>query len=186
MFAQFADGREAVVGDLLFADLQELGDIAVGPTFDEEQLEYLDSEKLATLLPLPNHRAQRAGKGQGFELASFLAASDARCAEVAGVFAVAQNFVGGITAGLGGPTAGAAEIVGDFVGGDAEQVRLQAAMLVEVGQAVEKADERLLDDVLGRGAVVQLAFGKGEQSPFVKGDQLLPGPLVAAADGSDE
>src|SRR5262245_40968126 len=41
VFAELLDRREAVVGHLLFADLEKGGDLAVGPALDPEQFQHL-------------------------------------------------------------------------------------------------------------------------------------------------
>src|SRR5205085_985136 len=78
--------------------------------------------------------------------------------------------------------AGAAEVIGELVRGDREKIGLQLTAVVEVGQAVEEADERLLHDVLARGTVTDAALDKGQQPPLVTSDQPLPGARVALAD----
>src|SRR5260221_3455961 len=82
--------------------------------------------------------------------------------------------------------AGLAQVIGEFVRGDGEQVRLQLAAFVEVRQAVEEADERLLHDVFAGAAVAETPLNIGEQAAFVAGDERLPGARVALADLLDE
>src|SRR4051794_21485468 len=50
--------REAVVGDLLLADLQEGRHVAVGPALDPEQLHHLEAEVVPLLLPAAQDLAQ--------------------------------------------------------------------------------------------------------------------------------
>src|SRR5262249_13318362 len=82
--------------------------------------------------------------------------------------------------------AAAAQVVGQLVGGDGEQVRLQLAAVVEVGQAVEGADERLLDHVLAGGAVAQPPLHEGQQPALVARDQGVPGAGVSLTDLLDQ
>ena len=82
--------------------------------------------------------------------------------------------------------AAAAQLVGQLVGGDGEQVGLQLAAVVEVGQAVEEADEGFLHHVLAGPAVAQAALDEGQQPPFVTGDERLPGAGIALADLLDQ
>ena len=63
--------------------------------------------------------------------------------------------------------ADAAQVVRELVRGDREEIRLQLARLVEVGQAVQEADEGLLHDVLAGGPVVDAAIDERQQSPLV-------------------
>ena len=86
----------------------------------------------------------------------------------------------------GGPAAFAAQVVGQLVGADREQVAFQRPAAVVVRQAVEKADERLLHDVFAGAAAAQAAFDEGQQPAFVAGDQVVPGVAFAAADALDE
>ena len=72
----------------------------------------------------------------------------AGCPRLVAVDLVAEQVVGAFQAGLVLPTTEAAKLIGDLVGGDREKVSLQFAAVVKVGQAIEEADERLLDDVL--------------------------------------
>src|SRR5262245_53196234 len=76
----------------------------------------------------------------------------------------------------------APQIVGDLVRGDREQVRLQLAAIVVVGQAREKTDEAFLNDVLAGGQVFDAAMDEREQPTFIAGDEMLPGARVALAD----
>src|SRR5262249_47323906 len=80
----------------------------------------------------------------------------------------------------------AAQVIGQLVRGDGEQVRLQLTAVVEVGQAVEKADESFLDDVVAGGAVVQAAIDEGQQAALVARDELVPGARVPLADLLDK
>src|SRR5262249_17037209 len=79
-----------------------------------------------------------------------------------------------------------AQVVGQLVRGDGEQVRLHVALLVVVGQAREEPDEGLLHDVLAGRAVAQPAVDEGEQPPLVPLDQLPPGLGVAGAHRPDQ
>src|SRR5262249_1952192 len=78
------------------------------------------------------------------------------------------------------------QVIGHLVRGNREEVRLKLALVVEVGEGIEEADERLLDDVLGRGAVADAPDREGHQPALVQVDEPLPGGLVAPADLLDE
>ena len=84
------------------------------------------------------------------------------------------------------PTPLLAEVVGQLVGGDREEVRLHVALLVVVREAGEEADERLLDDVLAGGPVAEPAVDERDQPPLVPLDQLSPGAGIAVADLADQ
>ena len=80
----------------------------------------------------------------------------------------------------------AAQIVGELVGGDREQVALQRPPRVVVRQAREKADERLLHDVFAGGPLPQPAFDERQQPSFVLGNQRIPRLRLAGADLLDQ
>src|SRR5437660_50059 len=82
--------------------------------------------------------------------------------------------------------AGAAEEIGQLVGGDGKEVRLQVASFVVIRQTVVEADEGLLHYVFGGGAVAQPAVGECQQPAFVALDQTKPGIGVAPADLLDQ
>ena len=71
------DGGKTDVGDGLFADLQIRRRIAIGPSFDEEQLQHLDAIVLPSFTPMIEDQRQAAGNGVGFETFSFMTASHA-------------------------------------------------------------------------------------------------------------
>ena len=50
MFTELFDGGEAKVGHLLFADRQKSGHVAVGPTLDQQQLQYFETHVVAAFL----------------------------------------------------------------------------------------------------------------------------------------
>src|SRR4030088_2874002 len=74
-----------------------------------------------------------------------------------------------------------AQMIGQLVRGDREQVRLQFTLVVEIGQAVEKADESLLNDVFTGGPIAQAPFDEGQQPALVARDQMLPRLGIALA-----
>ena len=73
------------------------------------------------------------------------------------------------------PPALLAEVVGQLVGGDREEVGLHVPLLVVVRQAGQEPDERLLHHVLAGRPVAEAAVDEGEQPPLVALDQLPPG-----------
>ena len=85
----------------------------------------------------------------------------------------------------GGTAAFAAQVVGQLVGADREQVAFERAAAVVVRQAVQEAEERLLHDVFARAAAAEAAFDEGEQPAFVARDQIVPRIVFAAADALD-
>src|SRR5262249_23719464 len=84
------------------------------------------------------------------------------------------------------PTALLAEVVGQLVGGDREEVRLQVPLLVVVRQAGQEADEGLLDHVLAGRTVAETAVDERDQPPFEPLDQLTPGAGVPFTNLSDQ
>src|SRR5690349_18951972 len=76
----------------------------------------------------------------------------------------------------------AAEVIGQFVGGDGEKIGLQLAAVVEVGQAVEEADERFLHHIFTGVAVTDAALDESQQPALIARDQRLPGAGIAGAD----
>ena len=85
-----------------------------------------------------------------------------------------------------GPAAFMTQEVGQLVGGDGEQIALQRLIRVVVRQAVEEADEGLLDQVLGRGPIGHPAGDEAQQPAFVARDELVPGVGLAGADARDQ
>ena len=80
------------------------------------------------------------------------------------------------------PAAFAAQIVGQLVGRDREQIALQRPPRVVVRQAGEKADERFLHDVFAGRPPPQPALDERQQPAFVLGNQRIPGLRLAGAD----
>ena len=174
MLRQLPHRREAVIRHLLLADLQELGHVAVRPAFDQQQFQHLQPHVIALLLPLADQLAQAAGDGLAFDFHTLVGPGQARRPRLAAVDLVVQRLGRRLGAGLHRPAAHAAELIGDLVGGDREEVGLQLALLVEIRQAVQEADERLLDHVLAGGPVAEAAVGERQQPALVAGDELLP------------
>src|SRR5207253_8995361 len=79
-----------------------------------------------------------------------------------------------------------ARLVGVIVSGAREAIGLQCALVVEIRQAVEEADKRFLYHVFAGGPIAQPALGKGQEPPFIAGDQLVPSSAVALANLLDE
>src|SRR5436190_9444991 len=77
-------------------------------------------------------------------------------------------------------------MVGELIGADREQVTFQRPATVVVGQAVEKAQKRLLNDVLAGAAAAKAAFDEGEQPAFVADDQIAPSIAFATTNALDE
>ena len=77
-------------------------------------------------------------------------------------------------------------MVGELVGGNREEPTFQRPPGVVVRQARKKPDEGFLHDVFAGIATSETAFDKGEQTPFVLGDQLVPRGGLAPANLFDE
>src|SRR5690606_15981195 len=60
----------------------------------------------------------------------------------------------------------APQVVGQLVAGDREEPTLQRPPRVVIRQAREKADERLLDDVLARRTATEPAVDERQEPPF--------------------
>ena len=84
-----------------------------------------------------------------------------------------------------GPSPFAAEDVGELVGGDRKQIGLERGGRIVVGQAHQKAQERVLNDVFARGPIAEAAVDKRQQPPFITGDDFA-GLLVAATNGGNQ
>ena len=80
---------------------------------------------------------------------------------------VLQDIAGAFGSGVHGMTAQAAQVIGQLVRGDGEQISLKLAALVVVGQAVEEADKSFLDHVFAGGPVVEPAFDESQQPAVV-------------------
>src|SRR5262245_51569588 len=181
VLAQLLDRREAIIGHLLLVDLQKGRHVAVGPALDPQKLHHLQPRPVALLLPGRDHLRQPPRQGGILQLLLLLAARHARGSRV-GVELLVQHVAGAVRDGPEGMSALPAQLIGQLVGGDGEQIGLQLAAVVKVGQAVEEADEGLLNDVLAGGAVPQTAFDKGQQPALVTADEMLPGAGVALTD----
>src|SRR5579875_302914 len=79
-----------------------------------------------------------------------------------------------------------AEMIGQFVRGDGEEIGLQLAAIVEVRQAVEEADEGFLHHVFTGIAVADTALHKSQQPTLVARNQRLPGARIAVPDLLDQ
>ena len=78
--------------------------------------------------------------------------------------------------------AAAAQVIGQLVRSNGEEVRLKLPAVVEVGQAVEEADEGFLHHVFGGRAVADAALDESQKAAFVAGDEGVPG--AGRPDGS--
>ena len=76
-------------------------------------------------------------------------------------------------------------MVGDLVGSDGEKIRLQLAVLVIIGQAIEKTDECFLNDIFAGSAIVKSPHGKCENPAFISVNELFPGRGIALANLAD-
>ncbi len=78
------------------------------------------------------------------------------------------------------------DVIQAQVGGDAADPRAEFAFEVEGVQTVEGADEGLLGEVFGIGAVVQNAIADVEHAGLVAGDKVAIGFSVAATGSQDQ
>lgn len=78
------------------------------------------------------------------------------------------------------------DVIQTQVGGDATDPRAEFAFEVEGVQTVEGADEGLLSEVFGIGAVVQNAVADVEDARLVAGDEVAVGFSVAATGSQDQ
>lgn len=78
------------------------------------------------------------------------------------------------------------DVVQAQVGGDSADPRAEFAFEVEGVQTVEGADEGLLGEVFGIGAVVQNAVADVEDAGLVAGDEVAVGFSVAATGSQDQ
>jgi ABC-type transport system involved in multi-copper enzyme maturation permease subunit/uncharacterized membrane protein YqaE (UPF0057 family) len=184
VFGQLLHRGEAEVGHLLLADLQEAGYVAVLPPLHPQQFQHLQPQKVALLLPLAHHPPQAAHDGGALQRAPLVAAHQARRRRV--MVQLLRQRVAAVRGGLQRVPPLAPQVVGQLVRGDGEQIRLQLAFVVEVGQAVEEADEGFLHHVLAGGAVAQPAVHEGQKPALVAADKRFPGARVALADFLDQ
>src|SRR5258708_5662873 len=77
-------------------------------------------------------------------------------------------------------------MVGELVRSDCEEVGLKFAFVVVMWQAAEKADKRLLDEVVAGVRVFDASVQKGAQPAFIATDELPPGIGIALADRLDQ
>ena len=68
----------------------------------------------------------------------------------------------------------AAEMIGQLVRRDGEEIGLQFAAVIEIGKTVEEADEGLLHDVFAGGAVADASLNESEQPAFIPRDERFP------------
>lgn len=78
------------------------------------------------------------------------------------------------------------DVVQAQVGGNAANPRGEFAFEVEGVQTVERADEGLLGEIFGIGAVVQNAVADVEDARLVAGDEAAVGFSVAATGSQDQ
>src|SRR5262245_31066192 len=79
-----------------------------------------------------------------------------------------------------------AEMIGQLVRSDGKKIGLQLALFVVVGQAIEKADKGLLDNVFAGRAIAEAALDESQETAFVACDERVPGAGIALADLPNE
>ena len=85
-----------------------------------------------------------------------------------------------------GPPALLAQVIGQLVGSDREEIGLHVSFLVVVGQAGQEPDERFLDHVLAGRSITEPAVDKRQQPPLEPLDELPPGLSIARAHLPDQ
>ncbi len=181
------DGAKLDSGDVLLVAAEAVGDVLVAHAGEERELDDLDELEAAGEAVLVEEAAEGVGEG------ALLAAGVLIAAEVAG---------GGFRAGVGDGELPGAFVAADgleLAGGaalaaplegleaeDAEEVALEGSRRVVAGEALEEADEGVLDEVVGLGGGADAAARVGVESALVALDELRPGVLVAGADAFDE
>ena len=175
-----------VSGDRLLGDSQVFGDVFIGPALDDQKLDAAESVELAAIDPIADESAEGFGEHAFLGDPTFVASGDARRgARSAGDFLKRAAVVVGAEL-VDRPSALLAKVVGQFVGGDREQIRFGVAFLVVMRQAGEEADKRFLNDVLAGGAIAQAAIDERQQAAFKPFDEVLPGARVARPDLLDQ
>jgi hypothetical protein len=119
-------------------------------------------------------------------LAPFAAPRDARCGPPVAGDLVERTAVVVRAELVDRPTTLFAEVVGQLVRGDREQVGFHVPLVVVMRQAGQEADERLLDHVLAGGAIAEPAVHEGQQPPFESLDELTPRLGIARAHLPDQ
>src|SRR5262245_4700671 len=88
--------RKADVRHLLLADLEVLGNVAVGPAAAEQQFHHLEALEFGVVAPFLDELAQGAGYGGLLELALFGAAGGARSGSLPGIQLMIEQIVAGL------------------------------------------------------------------------------------------
>ncbi len=187
MIGEFLNRAEAHVGDLLFGQVEFLSDVLVRPAFDEQKFENLDAFEIALAEPLAEQSAEAASDGAFLQLLPFVAAGDAAGGGT-GIGSLEERVVaGGVFGGLlHGVPAELAQMVGQLVRRDGEEVGLQFAFVVVVRQTIQKADEGFLDEVVAGIGIFDATVEEGAEAAFEAGDELPPGVGVSLADRLDQ
>src|SRR5262249_100371 len=97
-----------------------------------------------------------------------------------------QQISGAIGGSMQRVAPGATEMVGQFVGGDGKKVSLKFTAIIEMGEAIEEADEGFLNDVFARGPIVEAPFDEGQKPSLITRDEVFPSSRVSLADLLDE
>ena len=180
------DRLELVAGHGLLGDVEVLGHVLVGPALDDQELQAAEPVVVAARQPFADELAHGLGQEPLLGLAPLAAAGDARRRPAAAGDLVERTAVVVRAELVDRPPPLLAEVVGQLVGGDREQVGLHVPLLVVVRQAGQEADERLLHHVLAGRAVAEPAVDEGEQPPLEPLDELTPGLGVARAHLPDQ
>lgn len=184
--SQFADEELLVVGDGLLADPELSGDLFVGQPAHEQQLQALQPFQFAAAPPGLDLLPQAVGQHQLFGLAVFAAAGDA--AGAAGPVAGGGGFLTIVTdhGDQQRTPTGLPEPVGQLVGTDRKQERLERCRRVVVRQCRQEPDERLLHHIFGQLPVLQPTGRERQQPPLVLVDEPLPRRGFALANAGEE
>ena len=163
---EFLDRPEANVGDLLFGQAELLGDVLVRPTFDEKSSSVLTRSKSPLASQSRRRLAEAASDRVFLEGPAFVAAGDAggrrlesgRC--WSGSLPAASS-----VACCTGCRPSLAQVVGQLVRRDREEIRLQFAFVVVMRQAVEEADEGFLDEIVANVGLLDAAMQEARSRP---------------------
>jgi len=85
-----------------------------------------------------------------------------------------------------GPPALLAQVIGQLVSSDREEIGLHVSLLIVVGQAGQEPDERFLDHVLAGRSIAEPAIDKRQQPPLKPLDELPPGLGIAGTHLPDQ
>src|SRR5271157_5191444 len=173
------DSLELAAGHGLLGDIQEPGDILIGPALDDQQLQAADAVVIFPRQPFANELAHGFAEQLLLGLAALSAAGDARRGPRAAGHLIEWTAVVVGAELVDGPPALLAQVIGQLVSSDREEIGLHVSLLVVVGQAGQEPDERFLDHVLAGRSIAEPTIDKRQQPPLEPLDELPPGLGIA-------